>query len=86
MNNEPLPGAEQVMGDDERADRIVAGAASRIADNVRVALHQTGEFCRVETSVHAGKNGELARRRHSQRRPFSQRLGIRFVGFQNFFQ
>ena len=36
--DEPLARAEQLVGDDQRADRVVAGAAAGVADDVGVAL------------------------------------------------
>src|SRR4051794_9550083 len=54
--HEPLRGTEQLVGDDERADRVIAGAAAGVADDVRVTLAETGVPRRVESCVHAGED------------------------------
>src|SRR4051794_26781411 len=59
--HEPLRGTEQLVGDDERADRVIAGAAAGVADDVRVTLAETGVPRRVESCVHAGEDGEAPR-------------------------
>ena len=59
-------GAEQLVGDHQRADRVVAGPAAGVADHVGVALGQAGVLRRVEPGVHAGEDREAARRRQRQ--------------------
>ena len=44
MDDEPFPRAEQFVGNHERADGIVAGRSSGVADDIGVALDETGEF------------------------------------------
>jgi hypothetical protein len=62
MDDEPLARAEQFVGKHERADGIVAGRSSGVADDLGVALDETGEFSGVETGVHATKAGEVPRK------------------------
>ena len=59
-------GAEQLVGNDQRAHRIVACPPARIADHMRIAFGKTGIFGRVETRVHAGENGEAPRGRQTR--------------------
>ncbi len=66
VDDEPLLGAEQLVGDHERPDRVVAGAAAGVADHVRIALAQARVLGRVEPGVHAGEDREAARRRQGQ--------------------
>ena len=53
---------EQLVGDHERADGVVAGPAARVADDVRVTLAEAGVIGGVEAGVHAGQDGEPAGR------------------------
>src|SRR5512139_2248393 len=66
VDDEPLAGAQQLVGDDQRADGVVAGAAAGIADDVGVALGEAGVLGRVEAGVHAGEDGEMPARGHRQ--------------------
>src|SRR5215467_13783272 len=56
--------SEQLLGDDERAERIGSPTAS-IANDMRIALLKPEGACRVNTRIHAGQHGNLAGRRHS---------------------
>src|SRR6266436_2196454 len=56
--------SEQLLGDDERAERIGSPTA-RVANDMRIALLKPEGACRVNTRIHAGQHGHLAGRRHS---------------------
>ena len=58
--------AEQLVGDHERADRVVAGATAGVADHVRVAFAEPGVLRGVEAGVHAGEDREASGGRHRQ--------------------
>jgi hypothetical protein len=59
-------GAEQMVRDGERADRLVVDEAARIPDHVCVAFLEAEEARRVEACVHARDDGEPPARRHRQ--------------------
>src|SRR3954447_3970204 len=81
--HEPLRGTEQLVGDDERADRVIAGAAAGVADDVRVTLAETGVPRRVESCVHAGEDGEAPRWRKGEIRLRAEACGVLIVGCEN---
>ena len=83
MDDEPLAGAEELVGDHQRADRVVARPAAGVADDVRVALAQPGVLRRVEPRVHAGEDGELARRWQCQVCLGAERRCVLLVGAQD---
>ena len=58
VDDEPFTGAEQLVGDDERADGVVARPTTRIANHVRVAFGQAGILRRIQSGIHTGENGE----------------------------
>ena len=62
VNDKPLLGTKKLVRDDQRANGIVAGTATGIADDVRVALAQARVLGRVKTGIHAGEDGEAAGR------------------------
>ncbi len=70
VDDEPLGRAEQLVGDDQRADRVVAGATAGVADDVRVAFAEAGVLRRVEPGIHAGQDREPPRRREGEVRPW----------------
>lgn len=53
---------EQVMRDDQRADRIVGGNASGVADHVRVAGTKPEAMFEQDAGVHAGQHGDVTSR------------------------
>jgi hypothetical protein len=59
VNDEELIRAEQLVGDDRRAKRVVAGAPSGIANNVGISLRESGVLGRIQTGVHARKNRKV---------------------------
>ena len=83
VDDEPLGGAEQLVGDDQRADRVIAGPAAGVADDVRVALGQPGVLGRVEPGVHAGQDREAACWRQGQLGLGAERCGVRRVGLED---
>ena len=62
VNDEELIRAEQLVGDDQGAERVVAGAPSGIANNVGISLRESGVFGRIQSGVHTRENRKLARR------------------------
>jgi hypothetical protein len=86
MDDEPLLGAEQLVRNDERADRVVGGAAAGVADHMRVAFREAGVFRRIEARVHAGEDRKAARRRQRQLALRSEACDISGVGRQNFIE
>ena len=59
VDEDELLGAELVMGDDERAQRVFGDDAAGIADDMGVADIQA-EGADGEPRIHAGEDGELA--------------------------
>jgi hypothetical protein len=80
VDDEPLVGPEQLVRDDERADRVVARAASGVADHVRVALGQPGELRRIDPRVHAREDREATRGRHCELALVAEAGGVLLVG------
>src|SRR5580704_7639722 len=66
MDNEEFPRPQQLVTDYKRADRVVAGAATGVADHMRVSLGKAGVFGGIEPGIHAGKNRKATGRRQSQ--------------------
>ena len=56
-----FPGAQQALGNDQRADCIVADHAARVANHVCVAFLESQYLMGVQASVHAGYNRQLTR-------------------------
>ncbi len=50
---------EQVVGDDQRPQRIFGGDATSVADHVGVARFQTETILKRDTAIHAGQDGNL---------------------------
>jgi hypothetical protein len=72
------------MGDDERADRIIASAPPGIADNVGIAFLQTGEFGRIEPGIHARQNRKAAAGRQRKGAFVAKRCHIGFIRRDDF--
>jgi hypothetical protein len=83
VDHEPFPGAEQLVGNHQRPDRVVARAAAGIADHMGIALREAGIFRRIETRIHAGENGEPAGRRHGQCGLVADARGVGPIGVEN---
>src|SRR6202011_74444 len=60
--DEPLIGAEQLVRDDQRADRIIAGPPAGVADHVRISFPQAERLGGIDARVHAGEDRVLADR------------------------
>ena len=84
VDDEPLAGTQQLVGNDQRADGVIAGAAAGIADDVGVALREPGILGRIEAGVHAGEDGEVSARRHGQAAFIAEIGRIALVGSQDF--
>ena len=70
MNHKPLVRAEQLVGDNKRADGIIAGPTTSIPDHVRIALCQTSKLGWVKPRIHAGQDGKAARGMEFSSQPF----------------
>jgi hypothetical protein len=53
---EPIGRAHEPARNHERTDRVVRGPAARIANDMRIALAQSAELCRVHPRIHAGQD------------------------------
>ena len=60
VDDDELLGVEQVMGDDERAQRVFGGDAAGVADHVRVARFQSQTMLEQDAGVHAGQHRYMA--------------------------
>ena len=86
VDDEKFARAQQFVADHQRADGIVAGAASGVADHVRVALGEAGVLGGIKPGVHAGKNRKATGRREGQLAFFSEVGGILAIGLEHFRQ
>src|SRR5579863_1021690 len=66
MNHEPFGGAQQLVRNDQRSNRIVAGTSASIANDMRVSLGKAREPGRIQAGVHASENREAACRRQCE--------------------
>ncbi len=66
VDEDDLLGAEQPLGDRQRADLVVGDDAAGVADHVRVALLQAEQAVGVQARVHAREHRDLARGRQRQ--------------------
>jgi hypothetical protein len=64
VDEDDLLGAEQALGDRQRADLVVGDHAAGVADDVRIALVEPQDAQRVDPGVHAGHDRDLLGRRH----------------------
>src|SRR5690348_7099234 len=79
MDHEPLVRAEQLVGDNKRADGIIAGPTTRIADHVRITLCQTSKPGWIEPCIHAGQGGKLSSGRHSETALVTEAFDVAFI-------
>ena len=86
VDDEPLPRAEQLVGDHERADRVIARASAGVADDVRVALAEPRVLRGIEAGVHAGQDRETARGRQREVRLWPERRGVLLIRGEHFFE
>ena len=84
VNHEPFTRALQLVRNDQGPNRIIAGSATRVADDVRVSFCQAGKFCWIETRVHAGQHRKVTGRRHGQICLVAKAGGIAGIRRQNF--
>jgi hypothetical protein len=59
VDEDDLAGAQQALGDRERADLVVGDDAAGVADDVRLALVQAEDAVDVEPGVHARDHGDV---------------------------
>src|SRR2546425_2398401 len=62
MNDKELIRAEQLVRDDQGAERVIAGASSGIANDVGISLRESGVLGRIQTGVHTRENRKVTRR------------------------
>src|SRR4029079_11323849 len=65
-DHDGLLGPEELVGDDERANRLVVDETAGVADHVCVTFLEPQEAGGVQARIHAGDDGELPPRRHGQ--------------------
>ena len=66
IDDDELLGAEQVMGNNQRAEGVFGGDAAGVADDVGVAGFEAEELFDGEARVHAGEDGQFAGRGHGE--------------------
>ena len=86
VNDEPFPRAQELVRDDQGPERVVARAASGVADDVGVALAQACDLGRIDARVHAGENGEPSRGGKRELSLVAEARGVRCVGGENFLE
>jgi hypothetical protein len=74
------------MGNDQRADGVVAGPATGITDDVGITLGKARKAGRVESRIHAGQDGEATGWGQGQGAFIAELLGVDTVGRQDFVQ
>ena len=79
-HDEPFAGAEQLVRDHQRPDRVIGGPAASIANDMGVAFGEPGVFGRIEPCVHAGENRELPGWRQWKLALGSECLSIGLIG------
>src|SRR3972149_5667385 len=84
VDDDELPRAEELVGDDEGADASLAGPAAGVADHMHIALFEAEELGWDEPRIHAGDNGGVARRGHRQG-ALGKGGSIAFIGLYSFF-
>ena len=60
LDDDHLLGPEELLADDERADRVIGREAAGVPDDVRIAGPQGEHVLDRQARVHAGKHGELS--------------------------
>ena len=83
VDHKPLGGAEELVGDHEGADRVIARSATSVADHVGIAFAEARVFGGVEAGVHAGENREASRGRKREIALGAERAHILGVGREN---
>src|SRR5216684_6535454 len=84
VNDEKLIRAEQLVGDDQGAERVIAGAPSGIANYVGIALRESGVLGRIQTGVHARENRKVTRRWYCQLALRAKGRRVARIRLQNF--
>src|SRR5712691_2611207 len=86
MNNEPLARAQQLIRDDQRPYRVIAGPAARVPDDMGVSFREPCISGRLQSRVHAGENRKLAGRRQGQLALVTKASGITGIRRQDLFK
>jgi len=84
VNDEKLTRAEQLVGDDQGAERVIAGASSGVANDVGISLRQPSVLGRIETGIHAGENRKVTHRWYRQLALLAKVCSIARIRLQNF--
>ena len=77
-DDDDLLGAQELLADDQRADRVVGRDPARIPDDVGVTGAQAERFAHVEPGVHAGQDRQATQRGGRQLRAV-EGLGVALV-------
>ena len=67
LHDDDLIGAEQMLADDKRADRVIGGEAAGVPDDVGVARSQAKYLLDGQPRVHAGDDGQPPSGRSGER-------------------
>lgn len=59
MDNDNLPGSEQLLRDDDGPQRL-GGSTTGVANNMSISLFQPKDTRRVQSCIHAGYDGEFS--------------------------
>lgn len=60
VDHEEFFGAQKLVANHQRPDRVVAGAAACVSDNVSITFGKTCVLSRIQPGIHAGENRETA--------------------------
>src|SRR5208282_6172442 len=83
VNNKPIGRAHELARDHERTDRVVARAAARITDDMRIALAEPDQLSRVHSRIHAGQDCQTTPGGADQLGFVAKTFGTSSIGFQN---
>lgn len=84
MNHEPFARPEQLVGNHQGTDGIIAGAPTGVADDMGIAFREPGVLRRIEARIHAGEDGEFSDGRHEELAFVAEIRHVGLVGSQYF--
>src|SRR5580700_6487156 len=86
MDDKEFACSKQLVADHQGADRIVAGAATGVANYVRISFGEAGILGGIEPGIHASENREAASWRQTQFAFLSEGRAIFSICLKNFRQ